>query len=216
MQHQKDNQTNLSVGARIAAERKRLGLKQQEVAASCEVSRVMWGRYERDEAVPGLEVMERFAAIGAKPAVLLGKEAPGAWDPAAAEWLLLDELAAQLGLYNKHVERLETIEAQLREDMRRDQGGTDKPASGARGSDMMRLWLSESPYLLGWHGITLESVIELLEFTLSVAGKTMHPSDKATAIVQLLKKVKKSGTDTRAGQHELFTATKELVEKMCN
>ena len=79
---------------------------------------------------------------------------------------------------------------------------------------MMRLWLSESPYFLGWHTIRLETVIEWLEFALSVAGKTMRPGDKADAIVRLLKKAKESGTDTRAGERELPAALKELVEKL--
>lgn len=214
MQQAKDNQ-KLLFGERIASERKRLGLKQQEAATRCEVSRVMWGRYERNEAIPGMEVMERFAAIGAKPGVLLGMEAPDSWDPGVAEWLLIDEIAAQLGLHGGHVDRLEAIERQLREDRRNDWKEPDQRHQVVRGSTMMRAWLSESPYFLGGRFVTLEEVIELLEFVLSVAGKTMRPGDKAAAIVMLLKKAKSAAdADSRAGERELRSAVKELVDKL--
>lgn len=46
-------------------ERKRLGLSQADAAARCDVSREVWGRYERGTAVPGGEVLFSFAHIGA-------------------------------------------------------------------------------------------------------------------------------------------------------
>lgn len=52
-------------GAAIAEERKRLALSQAKAATACGVSREMWGKYERDQAVMGTEVLARFAAAGA-------------------------------------------------------------------------------------------------------------------------------------------------------
>lgn len=50
---------------RIKAERQRLGLNQAQAAEKTGVSREMWGRYERGDAIPGGEVLFSFAAIGA-------------------------------------------------------------------------------------------------------------------------------------------------------
>jgi len=178
----------------------------------------MWGRYERGEAVPGMEVMERFAAIGAKPGVLLGTEAPDAWDPLAAEWALLDQIAVELGLWkgNLHIDRLEEIEAQLREDRRLDAAHDYDEAvtPHVNGANMMREWLAESPYVFRWSDSTLEAVIELLEYTLSVTGKTMPPGDKARAIVALLKAAKADQWTSPDSRKALLTSVKTLVDKL--
>lgn len=62
----------LSRGVRVKEERMRLSLTQQQCADACGVSRVQWGKYERD--VNGLdgEVLKRFIAIGADGAYILG------------------------------------------------------------------------------------------------------------------------------------------------
>ena len=62
----------LSRGVRDKEERMRLSLTQQQCADACGVSRVQWGKYERD--VNGLdgEVLKRFIAIGADGAYILG------------------------------------------------------------------------------------------------------------------------------------------------
>lgn len=49
----------------LEEERKRLGLSQAEAGRICGVSREMWGKYERDQAAPGADVLEAFAAAGA-------------------------------------------------------------------------------------------------------------------------------------------------------
>ena len=49
----------------LEEERKRLGLSQAEAGHVCGVSREMWGKYERDQATPGADVLEAFAAAGA-------------------------------------------------------------------------------------------------------------------------------------------------------
>jgi len=50
---------------RLIEERLRLGLSQQEAGERCDVSRVMWGKYERGMAIPGGEVLSFFAEAGA-------------------------------------------------------------------------------------------------------------------------------------------------------
>lgn len=50
---------------RIKEERLRLGLSQVQVAEKSGVSREMWGRYERGDAIPGGEVLFSFAIAGA-------------------------------------------------------------------------------------------------------------------------------------------------------
>lgn len=59
------------IGPRFLAERQRLGLTQQAAARACDVSREVWGRYERGQVVPGLDVAVSFCRAGADPAYLL-------------------------------------------------------------------------------------------------------------------------------------------------
>ena len=75
-------------GAAIAEERKRLALSQAKAATACGVSREMWGKYERDQAVMGTEVLARFAATGADVLYILTGQRAGA---AVAEQLPPDE-----------------------------------------------------------------------------------------------------------------------------
>lgn len=51
-------------GTRLREQRKKLGLKQAEVAAACHVSREMWGKYERGVAMPGGPVLAEMSKIG--------------------------------------------------------------------------------------------------------------------------------------------------------
>lgn len=63
-------------GLRIKEERKRLGLSQEMAGKACGVSREMWGKYERGQAVMGTKVLEMFSEIGADAGyVLSGKRA---------------------------------------------------------------------------------------------------------------------------------------------
>ncbi|WP_306602521.1 helix-turn-helix domain-containing protein [Azonexus sp.] len=50
---------------RIAEERKRLKLGQEQAGAACGVSREMWGKYERAKAAMGGDVLFLFARAGA-------------------------------------------------------------------------------------------------------------------------------------------------------
>lgn len=50
---------------RLREERVRLGFKQDEISAMCGVSRVMWGKYERDISEPTSSVLTALARVGA-------------------------------------------------------------------------------------------------------------------------------------------------------
>ena len=60
-----DENISSQLGERLRDARVRLGLSQDAVAASCGVSREMWGKYERGHSVPGGEVLAAVAALGA-------------------------------------------------------------------------------------------------------------------------------------------------------
>jgi transcriptional regulator with XRE-family HTH domain len=70
---------------RLKDERKRMKLSQKEVADLCGVSREIWGKYERNQSVPGGDVLFSFAAAGAdvhylmtgQKAHLISEESPG-------------------------------------------------------------------------------------------------------------------------------------------
>ncbi|HDR1157489.1 helix-turn-helix transcriptional regulator [Pasteurella multocida] len=49
---------------RLKMERMRLGLTQVEIASKCNISREMWGKYERGIALAGSEVLFSLASIG--------------------------------------------------------------------------------------------------------------------------------------------------------
>ena len=53
-----------SLGVRLKAARNGLGKSQDEMAAMCGVSREMWGKYERDIAMPGGDVLIKIALAG--------------------------------------------------------------------------------------------------------------------------------------------------------
>lgn len=66
-----------SLFARLRETRKTLGLKQDEMAAVCGVSREMWGKYERGAAMPGAEVLGALATHGADVRYVLTGEREG-------------------------------------------------------------------------------------------------------------------------------------------
>ncbi len=68
------NDKYVSLGARIARERKRLGYTQAQVATLCEVSRVQWGRYEREDSELGGRVLKAFGDLGANVSFILTGE----------------------------------------------------------------------------------------------------------------------------------------------
>ncbi|QTD46155.1 helix-turn-helix transcriptional regulator [Ottowia testudinis] len=171
-------------------------LTQKEAAEGCRVSREMWGRYERDDAMPGANVLENFVSLGAYPDVLLGDPGNESRQGIA---LLLSEIAAQLGLYNKQNE-LDAIERKLLEESRSDWkemlGGPVAPSNQPSAASLMENWLSCSPHVLfPRHRWALEDAIQTLEFALEVADKKMTPQDKASAIEELWRDAKQGNRD---------------------
>lgn len=73
----------LQIGGRLTEVRKSLGFKTQEAAADASgVSREMWGKYERGQAMPGGEVLFSFAQKGADVQyILTGMPAANALAP---------------------------------------------------------------------------------------------------------------------------------------
>ena len=59
---------------RIREERKRLGLRQEDAAEKCGLSRSMWIRYERGQSVLDGVALRAFGAIGADTAYILTGE----------------------------------------------------------------------------------------------------------------------------------------------
>jgi len=211
----KDTQSALHFGARLAFERKRLSLSQKDAAEYCGVRREMWGRYERGDAEPGVGVLEHFCALGAKPGVLLGTKALEDVDAAHA---VLDEIAAQLGLFNR-MHELEGIGAQLLRDRAALLGDPYERKYSSRSPDVspwsfqsIHQWLSQSPYFLPSTD-QLERVIERLEFALSVSGKDMEPYDKAAAILKLCQEAKNCPTE-REAERALNLRVREVVERV--
>ena len=66
-----------SRGERLREERKRLGWSQQQAAATAEVRREMWARYEAG-AEPGANALSALAAAGADVLYILTGERSGA------------------------------------------------------------------------------------------------------------------------------------------
>lgn len=65
MSTDKDKKSSLFNADRFAEERERLEPTQESAALKCGVSREMWGKYERGQAVPGSNILLAFAALGA-------------------------------------------------------------------------------------------------------------------------------------------------------
>lgn len=202
-------------GQRLAAERKILGLSQKDAAEQCGVRREMWGRYERGDAEPGVRVLEHFCALGAKPGALLGVKALEDSDGTHA---VLDEIAAQLGLFN-HMHELEEIGAQILQDRaalvfdpyeRKHSVAT--PDTSPLSFQNVRQWLSQSPHFLP-DSAALERVIERLEFALSLSGKSMDHYDKGATIVRLWRETKQCKTE-RDAERLLASRVRELVEQL--
>lgn len=68
-------------GDRLKLERKRLQLTQDQAAEFAKVSRIVWGKYERNSVEPSVSIIMNFAATGADICYLLtGNRAEKAMD----------------------------------------------------------------------------------------------------------------------------------------
>lgn len=86
-----DTDTQEQVGARLRAERERLGLSQEAMATRCGVSRPTQYRYESGKQAPDSAYMTAAAAMGVNvPFVLAGKGAALAVKLSTRETALVD------------------------------------------------------------------------------------------------------------------------------
>lgn len=197
MSTDKENKSSLPFAERLTSERKRLTLTQRDAAAKCSVSREMWGRYERGDATPGVDILEDFCSLGGDPNFLLGK-APDTGDDLKTAVAVIDELCAQLGIY-KYEQEMWQIGDQLLKDRLSDWEMTkwvDTPRrrrspqppvnTDVRGSVLMRALLLKSPVVIDdeTRG-RLRDVIEALEYELQDSGKSLSPRAKSRAVIEL-------------------------------
>lgn len=76
-QHQ-DTHIASGISERLAKERRKLGMQQKDAAEIADVSRDMWGRYERGVSMPAAVVLAKFASAGADVRFVLdGVSGPG-------------------------------------------------------------------------------------------------------------------------------------------
>lgn len=61
-------------GSRLKYERVQLDLTQEQIAEQCEISRVQWGKYEREVATPSRRVMNKLDKMGLDTAYILTGE----------------------------------------------------------------------------------------------------------------------------------------------
>jgi transcriptional regulator with XRE-family HTH domain len=111
---------SMGFGARLAEERKRLGLKQAEFAALAGTDVPKQSLYENDRRALRAAYLARLPAVGADPLyVLTGKRTEGLLDENAAEFL-----TAWLGLPAELQEALARLVDDLgRLEQRPDRGG---------------------------------------------------------------------------------------------
>lgn len=190
------SKNTLSFGKRLKAARLLLVLSQQQAADLCGVRREMWGKYERDEAEPGVHVLERFSAQGADPNYLL-KGAPKSSAGVLTGIDILEQVTIQLEIPT-HAMEIESIceQFQAEKDAWIASGMREDNTSKSRAA--MRAWLEKSPFvILSW--LDLEDVIDKLEFALDMKGETMSSAHKADAIVNLYQQAKKLPEGQRLG-----------------
>lgn len=51
-------------GHRLKQERLRLNLTQKQIATKCDISRIQWGRYEKEENMPSKSIFQKLKEIG--------------------------------------------------------------------------------------------------------------------------------------------------------
>jgi len=191
------NKNALSFGQRLKTARLLLVLSQQKAAELCGVRREMWGKYERDEAEPGLHVLERFSAHGADAEYLLNGVQRRRTDDEVDVIEVLGAIAVHLDTPATSSE-LESIYKLLQDEkdswFKEDAAHASTPKSWSA----IRAWLCRSPKVI-LDQVEIEEVIEKLEFTLDVAGKELSYSDKASAIMSLYRQTKELPKGQRLG-----------------
>lgn len=97
---------------RIREERKRLGLRQEDAAEKCGLSRSMWIRYEKGQSVLDGEALRKFIAIGADGAYILG----GVRGTAHGQAQLQTMLGSTENLPESDKNRLDALALQIAQD----------------------------------------------------------------------------------------------------
>lgn len=197
----------LSFGQRLKTARLLLTLSQQKAADLCGVRREMWGKYERDEAEPGVHVLERFSAQGADADYLLKgvlKRSPGGEVTALA---VLETIALQLEVPTGSAE-LESLCALLQKEKDSWFGEAMNHDDGSESRETIRAWLNKSPFVI-FDQRELEDLIEKLEFALDLSGKVLSHQDKAAAIMGLLRQTKGLAQGQRLGMDKFKVAITE-------
>lgn len=135
------DENNISLAAgRLKEERKRLGMSQQSAAETCDVSREMWGKYERGQSVPGGEVLFAFAAAGADVQYILTGVRMGAVTEPQARFALTPRKKKLLDLIEmldekgqeeiqeelEKIKRMKELEREVAELKQRAGGGQNK------------------------------------------------------------------------------------------
>lgn len=96
---------------RVKEERERLGLTQAGIAMKCGVSREMWGKYERGQAIPGGDVLFSFAQAGADVQYIITGQRSGERLP-NREASLLDNYRHSDERGKKFIEQTATLAAE--------------------------------------------------------------------------------------------------------
>lgn len=194
------NKNTLSFGQRLKTARLLLVLSQQKAADLCGVRREMWGKYERDEAEPGLHVLERFSAHGADADYLLKGIQKRAKDDEVDAMEVLGAIAVHLDTPATFAD-LESIYKLLQDE--KDSWFKDETAhtKNPNSWDAIRAWLGRSPKVI-LDQVEIEDVIEKLEFTLEVTGKELSYRGKADAIMTLYRQTKALSNGQRLGMEK--------------
>jgi transcriptional regulator with XRE-family HTH domain len=201
------HKNTLSFGQRLKTARLLLVLSQQQAADICGVRREMWGKYERDEAEPGIHVLERFSAHGADAEYLLigTTRSKNGNEVDAIE--VLSAIAIHLQTPVKGTE-LEDIYQLLQAEKDSWSAGSAEPGINHFSWDAIRLWLNRSPVVIS-DPVEFEDVIEKLEFALDMSGKTLSYVEKARAILSLFRQSKELALGQRLGLDKF----KEVIDR---
>lgn len=186
-----------TIGDRIRAERKRLGLSQAAFAIQVGIHRRTQVNYESGERKPDTDYLAALAAAGGDVGYVLTGESER--DNIQAYKLALDAIRADLELYGAHDEEWRKVLELLAADWENFGTGRKFPGRSA-----VTALLKKSPVLM-LDTRLLADVIEKLEFVLDAKAERLSPSQKASAILCLFREAK------TLGLHLDFKAVEAIV-----
>lgn len=185
----------MSIGKRIAEERKRMGLSQTAFANLVGVSLSSQRRYEKGDSDPDSAYLTASSKAGVDIAYLLTGEKEGGQRAASQGYVhVIRFLQGYLELAKG------PISIEFDEAAQASYDGTrlywenpDKNLEASeRADDKLRAVIQKSPVLLlrEWQ---LEEIIEKVEFALEAKGLKLEPATKARVILALYREQKKTG-----------------------